>query len=218
MSELNALYQQKGDYYFSDAREELVELVNRTGLTVLEVGCGNGATGKRLLETGKAKWVTGVELVPEQGAIARSVLNEVYVGNINDIALDWQPRQFDCFVFGDVIEHFADPWSLLRRLRPFLAEDGIVVTSIPNVRHWPVVWDLVVRGDWRYQKDGVMDITHLRFFTRKSIYRFFAETGYAVQVFQPYFNGRRYSIPNQITFGALMGFLSQRWLMRLQAA
>jgi len=218
MADLTSLYKLKEAAYFCDPGEHLAQLINGTGLSVLDVGCATGATGKRLLETGKAKWVTGIEFMPEYGEVARSVLNEIYIGNIEEMTFDWQPKQFDCMLFGDVLEHIGDPWSLLKRLRPFLADDGIVVASIPNVKHWPVIANLIFHDDWRYSESGILDITHLRFFTRRSAIRLFSETGYTVQRIQPYFNGRRYSIPNRLTLGIFVGFLSQRWVMRMQAA
>ncbi len=117
MPDLVTLYDEKDATYFSDTREPLLDLIDRTGLRVLDVGCAAGVVGKRLLETGKAKWVTGIELVPEQGEIARSVLNEIHVGNIEEMSFYWPAGQFDCFVLGDVLEHVIDPWNLLRRLR-----------------------------------------------------------------------------------------------------
>lgn len=218
MADLTSLYKQKDAFYCSTPLYELIELVDRSEMRVLDVGCGIGHTGKVLLETRKAKWVTGIELVQEKAEIARSVLDEVYTGNIEDMRLDWSAGEFDCFVFGDVLEHVGDPWGLLRRLRPFLADNGIVVASIPNVKHWPVIANLIFHDDWRYAESGVLDITHLRFFTRSNAVRLFSETGYSVEVIRPYFNGRRYSLPSKVTFGTLAGFLAQRWLMRLKAA
>lgn len=218
MSDLISLYNQKDPFYFSTPRVELVELVNRTGLKVLDIGCGAGDTGKRLLDAGKAKWVTGIELISERGKAARSILNEVYIGDIEEMKFDWKSGDFDCFIFGDVLEHIGDPWSLLKRLRPFLAKDGMVVASIPNVKHWPVVVNLIFHDEWRYTESGVLDITHLRFFTRRTAIRLFSEAGYSVEYIRSTFNGRRYSIPNQFTFGLLAGFLSQGWLMRLRPA
>jgi len=105
-AQLSEAYEQKYEAYYQNPREDLVLVLV---LTVLDIGCGTGATGKRLLESGKAKWVTGIELVPEQGEIARSVLNEVYIGDINEMTFDWEPEHFDCFVFGHILEHLADP-------------------------------------------------------------------------------------------------------------
>lgn len=218
MPDLVSLYQQKDTSYFGYPCEELAQLIDSPGMRVLDVGCGAGATGNKLLRDGKARWVTGIELVPEQGEIARSVLNEVCVGNIEEMTFKWSAGYFDCFVFGDVLEHVSDPWGLLRRLRPFLADDGIAVASIPNVKHWPVMLNLILHDDWKYTDSGVLDVTHLRFFTRKTSMRLFSESGYSVDTVRPYFNGRRYSIPNRLTFGALAGFLAQRWVLRLNAA
>ncbi len=218
MSDLAYLYGSKDESYFGHPSEELAQLIEGDGLSVLEVGCATGATGKLLLESGKARRVTGIEYVPEYGEAARRVLDEVYIGNIEQMAFDWEAKRFDCFVFGDVLEHLSDPWRLLKRLRPFLADDGVAVASIPNVKHWPVMTDLIFRDEWKYRDWGVLDITHLRFFTRKSAARMFSETGYSVQIIKPSFNGRRYSIPNRLTSGIFAGFLAQRWLMRMQAA
>lgn len=217
MSDLISLYKLKDASYFDIPCHDLAELIDGNGLRVLEVGCAAGATGKVLLETGKAKWVTGIEYVPEYGETARSVLNEVYIGNVEEMTFYWDAKYFDCFVFGDVLEHLTNPWDLLKRLRPFLSDDGIVVASIPNVKHWPVISNLLFHDDWKYSESGILDITHLRFFTRRTAVRLFAETGYSVKNITPYFNGRRYSIPNKFTFGIFAGFLAQRWLMRMQA-
>ncbi|HEX8089198.1 MAG TPA: class I SAM-dependent methyltransferase [Blastocatellia bacterium] len=218
MPNLISFYEKKDTSYFGYPCEELIRLISGSGIRVLDVGCGAGATGNKLLQDGKAKWVTGIELVPEQGQIARSVLNEVCIGDIEEMPLRWSAGYFDCFVFGDFLEHARDPWGLLRRLRPLLADDGIVVASIPNVKHWPVIVNLILHDDWKYDESGVLDITHLRFFTRRSSIRLFSEAGYSVETVRPYFNGRRYSIPSKVTFGALAGFLAQRWLILLNAA
>lgn len=218
MPNLVSFYQQKEETYFCDPCHHLAALINRSGMKVLDVGCGTGAAGDRLLRNGTATWVTGTELVREKGEIARGVLNEVCIGDIEEMTFHWDTGYFDCFVFGDVLEHLGDPWRLLSRLRPFLADNGIVVASIPNVKHWPVIARLVFHDDWKYAESGVLDITHLRFFTRSNAVRLFSETGYFVEDMRPYFNGRRYSLLSAATFGTLAGFLAQRWLMRLKAA
>ena len=218
MSELLSLYSRKESSYFCKTCDDLAQLIPGSDLKVLEVGCATGATGKMLLETGKARWVTGIEYVPEYGKAARSVLNEVYIGNVEEMMFSWGRKQFDCFIFGDVIEHMSDPWRVLKRLRPFLSDEGIAVASVPNVKHWPVISDLVFHDNWKYAESGVLDITHLRFFTRTTAARLFRETGYAVQSIKPYFNGRRYSIPNKLTFGIFAGFLAQRWMIQMHAA
>src|SRR5690606_31961385 len=77
-------------------------------------------------------------------------------------------------------EHLADPWDALGRVRTALAPDGFLVASLPNIRHWCVLRDLVLFGEFRYVDAGILDRTHLRFFTRRSLGRLSAESGLAV--------------------------------------
>jgi 2-polyprenyl-3-methyl-5-hydroxy-6-metoxy-1,4-benzoquinol methylase len=90
-------------------------------------------------------------------------------------------ERFDCIVMNDVLEHLVDPWAALRQLRPLLSPAGVVIASIPNVRYFTVFKEYLLEGQWKYQRDGVMDRTHLRFFTRKSMVDLFQDSGYAMQ-------------------------------------
>jgi 2-polyprenyl-3-methyl-5-hydroxy-6-metoxy-1,4-benzoquinol methylase len=213
MSPLADLYENKPAYYFSFPREDLVEAVRGNDLRVLEVGCGAGATGRRLLQTGKARWVTGIELMEVQAEMARQVLNEVLVGDISQLALPWPPASFDCIIAGDVLEHLADPWNILKILQPLLAANGTLITTIPNVRYWPVVLDLVFRGEWLYRVEGVLDQTHLRFFTRRSAVRLLEDSGYRVASVQACFSRRRIKYLNTMTGGLAVEFLAERWMV-----
>jgi hypothetical protein len=81
----------------------------------------------------------------------------------------------------DVIEHLVDPWRTLERMLPSLRPGGYVVTSTPNVRYWRVLYDLGVRGRWEYQDSGILDRTHLRFFTRRSAIELHERVGLVVE-------------------------------------
>lgn len=216
-SGLSSLYESKAEDYFSNPRTELIDLINRNDLNILEIGCGRGDMGKVLLETGKARSLTGVELVPQHARTAAAIYDKVHLANIEEMTFDWSAGSFDCVILGDVLEHLVDPWGLLKRLRAVLTHDGIVVSSVPNVKHLPVIANLILHDDWKYKESGVLDITHLRFFTRKNALRLFSQNGYTVEAVRPYFNGRRYSIPHRITFGVVAGFLAERWLVRSKA-
>jgi 2-polyprenyl-3-methyl-5-hydroxy-6-metoxy-1,4-benzoquinol methylase len=87
---------------------------------------------------------------------------------------------FDCIVFNDVLEHMPDPWEVLRMTRHLLSPIGTVVASIPNVRYLPVSVRLLLNGDFSYADVGVMDRTHLRFFTMRTMHELFEASGYAV--------------------------------------
>jgi hypothetical protein len=100
---------------------------------------------------------------------------------------------FDCIVFNDVLEHMIDPWSVLATTRSLLSARGVVVASIPNIRHVSVLLPLLVRGRWSYMEWGVLDRTHLRFFTRRSMISMFEGAGYRVTHIEPHWiSGERF--------------------------
>lgn len=207
------LYEEKQSSYYSDSRADLVELVVGAGLVVLDIGCGAGDMGKKLIELGKASWVSGVEIVRRQAEIAAAVLNEVIIGDISELELTWLHGRFDYIIAGDVLEHLADPWGVLKRLKPLLRDGGTLLVSIPNVRNWLILSQLILRGDWQYHKDGILDETHLRFFTRRSAIRLLHDSGYTVASVQPYFWGPKSRRCNSLTFGLFEEFLARNWLI-----
>lgn len=158
-----------GDFsYFTFPRERLFEQIPEGAHAVLEVGCGAGVLGERLKRSGKATSVTGIELNPQAAALAKLRLDEVLVGNVETMSLAAMRGRFDTLVVADVLEHLVDPWAALFRLRDCLKEGGTVVASIPNIAHYKIIKKLLWR-DWRYEPGGILDHTHLRFFTRGSI-------------------------------------------------
>src|SRR5262249_29567945 len=112
--------------------------------------------------------------------IAGTKLDKVITGNFGE-DLDVGDEAFDCIVFNDVLEHMIDPYSALGYARKLLAPGGCVVASIPNVRYFDNVWNLVIEGSWEYKDIGVLDRTHLRFFTKSSIKSMFVDLGYKIE-------------------------------------
>ncbi|MFP5375590.1 MAG: methyltransferase domain-containing protein [Acidimicrobiia bacterium] len=153
----------------------LVELVGRDR-RVLDVGCAAGDLGRALRRRGCR--VAGVELDPAAAEAARSALDEVLTGDVGELDLvgHFGKESFDVVVLGDVLEHLPDPVAALRRLQPLLAPEGSVVASIPNVAHGAVRLALLA-GRFDYRPLGLLDSTHLRFFTRASVYETFREAG-----------------------------------------
>ncbi|MGD9496406.1 MAG: LamG-like jellyroll fold domain-containing protein [Armatimonadota bacterium] len=153
---------------------------------VLDVGCAEGALGGLLKREAPCAFVAGVELHAPAAARAEAVLDEVWTTDFEA----WEPlapyeRFFHCVIFGDVLEHLADPEAALHKARRLLRPDGAVVASIPNVRWLPILRDLFVRGDWVYRLAGVFEYTHLRFFTRRSMHDLSARCGFAVEACRP---------------------------------
>ena len=143
---------------------------------VLDVGCATGFLGTALAAQGCK--VTGIEVDPQAAAEARAHLDEVVEADLNVTPLaDLFPgRDFDAIVFGDVLEHLMDPDVVLRSAVQLLAAGGAVVMSVPNVTHGSLRLALL-QGRWDYRETGLLDRTHLRFFTRESVVRMVAEAG-----------------------------------------
>jgi methionine biosynthesis protein MetW len=148
------------------------------GSRVLEIGCAEGYMSAYLREA-KGCAVTGVELSAEAAEVARGRCESVVVGDVEDGALDALAGGFDVVICADVLEHLRHPGRVLRSLREKLAPTGVALVSLPNVAHWDVRRDLLA-GRFEYDRSGLLDDTHLRFFTRDSARRLIAQSGYRV--------------------------------------
>ncbi len=169
----------KPDGYYANIRNEMLPYIPKNPKRVLEIGCGEGLFGEKLKELyGCEVW--GIELFPESAAVAKKNLNKVLVGDVA-VAIDKLPNNyFDCVVCNDVLEHLEDPYSVIERLRANLVKGGVIVSSIPNVRYFHNLYSLIMAKEWEYQDAGILDKTHLRFFTINSIRNMFTRHGYDV--------------------------------------
>jgi methionine biosynthesis protein MetW len=166
--------------YFEFDRPEVRALVPEGVQRVLDVGCGAGALGAALREE-RGIEVFGVELFAEAAAHARERLDDVVVANLDQLEeLPFERGSFDAMVFGDVLEHLHDPHRLLRVLRPWLSDDGALVLSVPNVGHWSVVLPLLTKDRWRYEDAGLLDRTHVHFFTLNEAELMLSECGFSL--------------------------------------
>jgi 2-polyprenyl-3-methyl-5-hydroxy-6-metoxy-1,4-benzoquinol methylase len=152
---------------------------------VLEIGCGQGMFYD-LLDQPCEFW--GVELEAEAAEKAAGRLQRVLVGAYDAVAAQIPENFFDLVVCNDVIEHLPDADAFIESIRTKMVRGGHIVASIPNMRHWEVLWQLLVHRDWKYGAEGILDRTHLRFFTEKSMRRLFEEGGFEV-LFQDGING-----------------------------
>lgn len=165
-SALSAIYRDKPQSYFGNARHDIVAKLP-VGAAVLELGCGAGGTGKAAIAAGKASRYVGLELSETAAAVAREHLTEVLVGDVEVLDLSGLLGQFDALIISEVLEHLTDPWTTLARLATCLKPGAIIFASSPNVAHWKVIQALI-QGRFAYQDKGVMDRTHLRWFTPAS--------------------------------------------------
>ena len=173
-------YDNKPQGYFGTPRREMLEFIPIGVNSVLEIGCGAGAFGALVKQQHGGCRYVGVELTDQAAHLARTHLDEVIVANIEQTPLSFPPASFDCLVCNDVLEHLVDPWAILQTLTGFVRPGGYIVISLPNVRFSEVVKNLVVRKRWEYEEQGVLDRTHLRFFTEFSVRGLFESAGLEV--------------------------------------
>mgnify|MGYP001171398301 CR=1 FL=1 len=165
--------------YFEFDRPDVLALVPSTVRRVLDIGCGGGKLGAAI-KARQSAYVTGIEL--QSAAIDAAVqrLDEVIIGDVQNDAIDFPDHSFDCVICADVLEHLRDPLSVLRKIRRWLTPDGLLVTSLPNVRNHTVIRSLLA-GNWTYETAGLLDEDHVRFFTRREIEKLLFRAGFDVQ-------------------------------------
>ena len=145
---------------------------------VLDVGCSAGVLARDLVAQGSV--VDGIEYDPSDAKEARTVCREVLVGDLETMEIALQPGTYDVVLCADIIEHLKDPVAALARLRPLLKPDGRLIVSVPNIANWSMrVTHLL--GRWDYQDRGLMDRTHLHFFTQRTIRTTLERAGYRVE-------------------------------------
>ena len=165
---------------YTGLHRDLVRILPDGPRRVLDVGCATGAMGRYLADTqGSAVW--GIEYDAAMAELARASLRGVFHADLNRVSVASLTHacDYDLVVCGDVLEHLVDPWALLARIRATLAPSGAVAACIPNMQHWSVTVRLVT-GELHYEAAGLLDRTHLRWFTRATIDAMFRGAGYDV--------------------------------------
>jgi len=146
---------------------------------VIEVGCSRGALARAYREANTACEYVGIEIDRESADHARAFCSSVICEDIEQIdeAVFASLFPSDCWIFADSLEHLRDPWAVLTRIRGHIHPDARVIACIPNAQHWSVQARLN-RGEFRYEDRGLLDRTHLRWFTRTTIAELFQSAGY----------------------------------------
>ncbi len=175
--------------YFRHAREEVLAEVPLTARTVLDVGCGAGVLGERL-RTRQPCEVWGIECDPDAAREALGRLDRVIEAHIQDAAAALPAAYFDTLIAADVLEHLDNPWAALRSLARSLTPNATVVLSLPNVQYYRIIQALQ-RGRFTYVPAGILDQTHLRFFTRASVLELVRRTGFTTERVVPLYGKRR---------------------------
>lgn len=177
---------QDAGHYLDFANEPLLAVVDGEPVRVLDLGCAGGRLGMLIKERNPRAHVTGIE--PGRAAALRAAgrLDRVIGARLEDVDFAAQgmgPGAYDLVIAGDVLEHLANPWAELVRLRALIAPGGQLVACIPNVRNLQVLEALADRGRFHYEERGLLDVTHLRFFAFDDMRYMFETTGYRLEVF-----------------------------------
>lgn len=148
---------------------------------VVEVGSSSGALARAYRDTSPFCEYIGIEIEPAYAEASRQYCSAVICGNIEHLEDDVFNGLFpaDCWIFGDALEHLYDPWAVLRRIRTQIGATSRVVACVPNAQHWSMQASLNC-GLLRYQSSGLMDKTHIRWFTRTTLVELFASTGFRI--------------------------------------
>ena len=142
-------------------------------INILEVGCACGSTLLKLKEIYKDCNLYGFDINKESTDIAKCIDNaNIKCVDIESDDILFEENKFDLVILLDVLEHLRDPWKLMKKIKKALKKEGQIIISLPNIMHISIVNDLV-QGKWDYQESGILDKTHLRFFTLKSIKEMF---------------------------------------------
>src|SRR5262249_48573153 len=161
------------------ARADLVGKIPAGARAVLDVGCSRGATAKVLRDAGVST-VVGIEPDAGDAAEASRACDRVLALPLGAVAAQDFSGAFDAILFGDVLEHLADPSDALLQVRPWLSSRGVIVASVPNLGHWSIVADLLA-GRFDYIPYSILSGTHIRFFTRKTLNDLFEACGYRIE-------------------------------------
>lgn len=216
------IYSDKHTDYFLNARTDLISLLPANPANrILEIGAGGGNTLVMIKEKGLASEVVGVELFDIPNSNQRHPhIDRFIIGNLEHDPLHLSENYFDAIICGDVLEHLVDPWTVVKNMAALLKKGGLLITSTPNFREFKTLYKVVVKGDFGYEQEGILDKTHLRFFCKKNLYGLFNQEGLQITAIHSGFqvtetkNKRKWL--NVLTLGLLKDFLTSQYLVVAQ--
>jgi GT2 family glycosyltransferase/SAM-dependent methyltransferase len=167
-------------YYYTFSRPEILALVPWESRNVLELGCASGRLGRSLKERQICR-LTGVEMNPQAAQEARKYFDWVISENLESGSVQFPEHTFDAVICADVLEHLQNPWLVLKSISQWLRPGGILICSIPNIANLGIMTQLA-KGLWSYADAGILDRTHLRFFTRSGFEAALTEADFQIDV------------------------------------
>jgi 2-polyprenyl-3-methyl-5-hydroxy-6-metoxy-1,4-benzoquinol methylase len=173
-------YETKPTNYFNGARVDFVNLLPQNPKAkILEIGCGFGVTGALALSEKRCGEFIGIEISDKAAAEAEKLLTRVIKGNVETLDLQFPDSSFDAAILSEVLEHLIDPWKVVLKIAPLIRKGGLIMASSPNISHYHVIL-MLLRGRWSLANSGVMDRTHMRWFTPETFKQMFEAAGFEV--------------------------------------
>lgn len=163
------------DSYYRNSRSELSFLIPRGVKKIMEIGCGEAAF--RMHFSDEVEYV-GVEPNVNSAKVAATICDKVLVGLFENIQGELSENYFDLVIANDVIEHSVDHSNFMHLIYSKLNSDSYFLGSVPNVRSFELIYNLLLRKDWKYTESGILDYTHLRYFTKLSLERALNDAGF----------------------------------------
>ena len=196
-------------YYIND-RMNMVEFIPQKYSKVLEIGCGQG--NFRINFANDCEY-WGVEPYSAVAEVAKKKLNKVLVGTFDEVFNNLPDNYFDLIICNDVIEHMIDHHTFYSKVKVKCTKNAYMIGSIPNVRYIKNLYNIFIKKDWEYTKEGILDKTHLRFFTLNSIKRDFLSNQFNIDklygINKIAFEGKTFDIFKMILFELLFILLGQ---------
>ncbi len=188
--------------YYAAERPELLDFLRPHGpfSAALDIGCAAGMFGAGLRQQGIVAACDGIEPNFDAARLAEARLRQVWAGSLEAAAGEVPWAHYDLLMLADVLEHLADPWGTLRLLQARSAPGCRLLLSVPNVRHYKVSLPLLFKGEFRYEDAGIMDRTHLHFFTRGSLEETVRGCGWSIRALGSHMKGRyrRWYMPTRL--------------------
>jgi 2-polyprenyl-3-methyl-5-hydroxy-6-metoxy-1,4-benzoquinol methylase len=185
---------------------DLLKLIPVSSNKLIEVGCSSGALAREFKKINPKCHYSGVDIDSTYAELAKRYCDVTLAQDMDTADQEFYQSNADrdCWIFGDTLEHMRDPWAVLRKIRAVIPANGAVVTCIPNAQHWSMFAKLSI-GDFRYEDSGLFDRTHLRWFTRETLFELFSSTGF--QIVEGI--SRNFPEPNKEKFLPLIGSIAK---------
>ncbi|HLA55641.1 MAG TPA: class I SAM-dependent methyltransferase [Flavobacterium sp.] len=218
-------YSEKTSDYFGNTRFEIIDFMDipQENLKILEVGAAYGETLFSLKQQGKAAETVGVDIFEDlKNRESYKTIDRMIFGNIENMELPEYKSHFDIILLLDVLEHLVDPGIVLQKLKQYMAEDGHIIVSMPNIRHFSALIKIFFKGNFKYEKSGLFDYTHMRFYCRRDIEELLTSNGFSVVKqegsIRNYKGMSKTKFFHLLTFGLMEEFFSYQYFFKIRKA